>query len=244
MSLLLMGCSGAENSITIPTRSIDFERGGTQFLSMSDANFGAFNRDKFGFATWLRIESLSSTNDGEVLSQGSGSNCGFFMGVHNTGGLTFNVYTNGSAQDGILISTTTLSLSTWYHVYWQWDGQNATANNRMRIWLNGSEISSFSSRTNPPQTSIFNSTAAIQMGKESLNNIYYDGLLYQPAFFSTTTPSISNLITGTSPKDVSSLPGLYSLLQTTGSSVLEDDYVLSTNWTNTNTVTKSTTVPA
>ena len=121
--------------------------------------------------------------------------------------------------------------------------QNATAANRLRIWVDGTEIASFSNRANPPQTSLYNSTADIRIGSNQENGTYHDGLIYQFAYFSGVDVPISQLISGGRPIDVKHISGLYSLLDTTYGIPLEDDYVLSTNWTNNNTVIKSTVVP-
>jgi hypothetical protein len=39
--------------------------------------------------------------------------------------------------------------ASWYHIVFVYDSANGTANNRMRMYLNGTEITAFSSRTNP-----------------------------------------------------------------------------------------------
>ena len=42
-------------------------------------------------------------------------------------------------------------MSAWYHIVLAVDTTNATANNRIRMYVNGSEITAFSSRSNPSQ---------------------------------------------------------------------------------------------
>lgn len=50
----------------IPTRSIDFESGSTQYLSMSDASFGAFNYAKFAASFWYKKESTGALSCPEL----------------------------------------------------------------------------------------------------------------------------------------------------------------------------------
>lgn len=230
----------------IADRSLDFEQSSSQYLSMSDANFGAFNRDKGTFSFWAKKESNTGLGSfGTIISQFVAGNMCFALGFDAVERLRIDVSTNGNlfTNTGVLTTTANYSNGTWYHVKCLYDMQNATAANRLRLWVDGSEISSFADRTNPPQTSLYNSTADIRIGSNQDDSTYYDGLIYQLAYFSGVDVPISQLISGGNPVDVKNISGLYSLLSTSYGIALEDDYVLSTNWTNNNTVIKSTEVP-
>lgn len=230
----------------IPDRSLDFEQSSSQYLSMSDTNFGAFDRNKGTISVWVKKESSSSlSTQGALLSQFASGNMCFAVGFEGTGKIAMDVSTNGAiaTNNGRLATTATYSNGIWYHIKFLYDMQNATAANRLRIWVDGTEIASFSDRTNPPQTSLYNSTADIRIGSNQENGTHHDGLLYQIAYFSGVDVPIGQLISGGNPLDVKGISGLYSLLNTNAGGALEDDYVLSTNWTNNNTVIKSTEVP-
>jgi len=226
----------------IPTRSLDFESSSSQQLSMSSANFGAFNRDKGTFSLWLKVESAAILGrNTPVWEKGQGSsNKSFRLGFNDASAFFLEISTNGNTWDGLLVTNATYSIGTYRHIKCLYDLQNSTANNRLRIWVNGSEISSFSSRTNPPQVSLFNSNDTVQIGGGPGD---YDGLIYQPAYFSGMDVDIANLYNAGQPRDVTQLSGLYSLLQTTATGDLTDDYILAANWTNVNGVMKSTDVP-
>jgi hypothetical protein len=57
-----------------------------------------------------------------------------------------------SSVFGQLVTTQVFrDTSAWYHIYYLYDSTQATATNRMRLWVNGSEVTTFSSRTNPAQ---------------------------------------------------------------------------------------------
>jgi hypothetical protein len=59
--------------------------------------------------------------------------------VHNNSGVNF----------GVLTTTQRFrDTSAWYHIYYVHDSRDATAANRMRLWVNGVEVTSFSARTN------------------------------------------------------------------------------------------------
>jgi hypothetical protein len=240
-----VGTTGLVGSDNLPDSSLDFEANNTEYLSMSDANFGSYDLDLGTFSAWIRLESLGG--DRTLLCQMTTetSNFAFRMGVNAGGQIQFDVSTNGgiSSSNGRLISTATLSTSTWYHLKYLYDMQNNSQGNRMRIWLDGSEVTAFDTDTRPPKTSMYNSTSSVYIGEDPDSGGSYDGLIYQPAFFSNVDVPIGDLYNSGSPKDVTGISGLYSLLNTKDADTLEDDYVLSTNWTNTNTVTKSSTIP-
>ncbi len=69
--------------------------------------------------------------------------------IDESGRLDWFIFASSSFL-GRLISTRVLRDPTaWYHLVLQYDSNNATADNRMRMWLNGVEETAFDVRTNP-----------------------------------------------------------------------------------------------
>jgi hypothetical protein len=87
--------------------------------------------------------------------------------------------------------------SAWYHFVVTVDTTQATANNRIRVYVNGSEITSFSTLNNPGQNSTFglnNNSAVLQIGRRrnvSNNDSFVDGYLTEINFIDgqALTPS-------------------------------------------------------
>ena len=73
--------------------------------------------------------------------------------------------------------------SAWYHLVVAYDSGNATAANRVKIYVNGVEVSAFSSSTNPSQnqTSIINSSGSHQLGAYN-TTLFLDGYLTEVNF--------------------------------------------------------------
>lgn len=226
----------------IPTRSLDFESSSSQYLSMSDANFGAFNHAKFAVSFWYKRESIGAIMC--PVSKDGGTNTAFRVQWNASNNIQFITSTDGAATDGVLTTTATFSdTASWHHIMAHFDSANATSGDRMRLWHDGSEITSFGTDT-APTGAIFDSSTAFQWGRGiPASGHYYDGLLFQLAFFSGTLPSIGSIYNAGSPINIIGLAGLYSLLNTNASDALEDDVVLVANWTNNNTAIKSTDVP-
>jgi len=63
-------------------------------------------------------------------------------------------FRNNSDEDGVAELRTTAvyrDYSAWYHIVAVWDTANATAGNRMRLYVNGEEVTDFSTDTQPSQ---------------------------------------------------------------------------------------------
>lgn len=220
-------------------RSLSFD-GSTQYLSMSDANFGSYNLSKLTISLWWK---LSSNATRHFIAQGTGAASDAFTVLLQSDKIEWNVSDGASYAAGRLVTTSSFTDTTsWHHLLLWWDVANGTANDRMKMWIDGTEITSFGTRVNP-SVAMNNSTSAITIGANAAGGQKFAGYIYQPLVVSNVLVPISSLWDGGKPKDARSLSGLYSLLDTNIKDALEDDYVLSTNWTNNGTITKSTIVP-
>ena len=85
-------------------------------------------------------------------------------------------YSNGG---NLVTNRTFVDCNAWYHIVCRWDTSNATADNRMKIWVNGVEETSFSSRTNPSsgRESLINYTTYTRIGSNGSPGNYLDGVL-------------------------------------------------------------------
>ena len=227
---------------TLPTRSIDFEAGSTQHLSMSDANFGAYDRAKWAISVWFKLESIGTNRP--IMSQFGGAGNRAFRILFNTGNkLTAFISQDGSNNDSDFITTATYTDTTAYHhLLFHYDSANATAGNRIRLWVDGAEVVTFDLKTNPT-AAVFDSTADMQVGAETVSLAgYFDGLIYQFGFFSGSLPIIGQVYNAGAPIDISGLTGLYSYLSVAGNSVVADG-VLVADWTNNGTAISSVVIP-
>lgn len=247
MTLLLLGAGKGTPAVAspLPQYSFDFERGSSQYMSMSDGNFGAIDRTKFAVSVWIKRESASVDTDINWFGQNAAAgNRAFNIKFNSSDALVVDVYSNGTTNVGKLVTTATYgSTAAFNHYYIVYDSTQATAGNRMRFYYNGVEVTSFSTDTNPPlNQAIFDSTADWVWGQGVSGGATADGLWYQPTFFSGAYPSVSSLYNAGSPLDVAGLPGLYSTLDISAGD-LTSDAVLVPNWTNNNTVVSSSTIP-
>jgi hypothetical protein len=151
----------------------------------------ASNRKTWTWSGWVKRGSLASA---QVLFAGvsAGSNATILRFSDST----INFYNYAStAYNGELQTTAVYrDASAWYHIVAVWDTPNATAGNRMRLYVNGSEVTAFTIDTAPTQNSdgFVNNTSANYLGVDiGFNSQYFDGYLTEVNFIDgqALTPS-------------------------------------------------------
>lgn len=224
-------------------RSLDMISSG-KCLSMSDGNFGSYSGQKFAISAAIK-RSVTGVINSFIFAQGSGTaaTTSFYLDISASPANTLELaFSNGSSISAAYSTTLFTSTSTWYHIYVEFDSTQASSSNRIKMWTNGVQETVTGSMPSLNQA-LNNSSLNVAWGGDSNGTSTARGLLFRPAFFSGALPGISGVYSGGIILDVRGQPGLKSHLYTTSSSTLEDDYVLSTNWTNNGGVAKSLVVP-
>lgn len=93
--------------------------------------------------------------------------------------LEWSVYKSGAYAGQLVTTQLFRDNSAWYNILCVWDTSNATAGNRMRMYLNGSEITAFSTDTNPTQntTSLFNASGSNHRIGSVTSGEYFNGYM-------------------------------------------------------------------
>ena len=97
----------------------------------------------------------------------------------------------GSAAGTVYRLTSRLfrDTSAWYHIVAAFDTTQGTANNRIKIWVNGVQETSFATTANPSQNSdlgLFAANAQVSVGVSANNGFYYNGYLTHAALVYNT----------------------------------------------------------
>jgi hypothetical protein len=161
-------------------KSVRLRSSASAYLSRTPASNG--NRQIFTWSGWVKRGTLGSRvalfNSGDT---GSGVLNGvqlLFFGDNTitaqaTGGTTINLVTSALYRDP----------SAWYHIVFAVDTTQATASNRVKIYVNGSQITSFSTATYPSQNQNFdinNTLYPMKIGASvdtATTVYYYDGYM-------------------------------------------------------------------
>lgn len=232
-----------------PSRSLDFETGNSETLQLTSANFGAYDTQTFGVSFVFKPETLPSTQTIFCLGHSTRAAPPLQVQLDSSGKITVQVVHSDDTADAKTTTNTEFSIGTYAHVYIRYDSTESTESDRFRLYIDGS-IPTLSTDDQPTLNEAISSSdlkatwGALENTVSALAQ-FTDGLIYQPAFYSGTIPNIEDIYNSSTGlvKDVRGITGLFSLLHTTAASTLEDDEVIATNWTNNNTVIKSTDIP-
>jgi len=225
--------------LQVPNRSLD-SVGGTKYLTMSAAQFfnTSLDKKKFAISIWLKPDLILIPRAFYGIGGGTPTSATCSAEIRSNK-LELKVYSGSSTY--FVNGSTTVVTDSWQHCLLIWDSAQVVAADRMQLYLDGSKETISSSSLPPQNTDANQATTDATVNKGA--SLAYDGLSYQPAFFNGSVPDIGDLYEAGSPKPLTELSGLHSLLFTNDIDDLEDDYILTNNWTNTNSVTKSTDIP-
>ena len=156
---------------TLGTKSLRFRSSASASLSRTPAT--ATNRTTWTWSGWVKRGTFSSR--GTLLSAGSdGSNELIFYFENANTLVVFN------RPDGTNVQTTQVfrDPSAWYHIVLVWDTTQTTASNRLRLYINGVQVTSFSTTTYPASSglSAVNNNITHYLGQLS-DGLYYDGYM-------------------------------------------------------------------
>ena len=141
------------------------------------------NNKIWTFSTWFKKSSNSIYQ--VFLNQGTTSNDKAHIYFHN--GDYFRVIQTDSNVDTFKLDTSALfrDNSAWYHIVVGFDSTQATASNRVKIYVNGEQATSFITENYPAQnlTSLINSSSSHSIGRRDFtSNMYFDGYMSEYCF--------------------------------------------------------------
>jgi hypothetical protein len=138
------------------TNSLRFNNGSSDSLTRTAGTFTS--RDTFTVSAWVKFSGIGGTNQNPIISF-DGSNQYMAIRFGSTSFDFDNISYQGSTIGRIISSAVYRDFSAWYHVLVAIDSTQATASNRMRSYINGVEVTAFSSTTYPTQNTDMISTS-------------------------------------------------------------------------------------
>ena len=168
-------------------QSLKFEdtaKNGTgSYLTRTPASAG--NSDLWTYSCWAKGLPAPNANSHEtqILLSVSGvdTNDYLWLSISNDGTLDFRQWDDSSGYFWRKISTALYrDPSSWYHYVVTYDSANSTAEDRIKMYVNGERITSFGTNANPSsgQDSFVNKTKLHAIGRFSINGVVQtDGAL-------------------------------------------------------------------
>jgi len=192
-------------------------------LRFDDGSGDNLSASSFGTPTSATTYTLSwwikKASNGEVSYlfgwyDGSRTNSGDILFDSNDNLAMYHGSNDGNGK--LLQPTQTFrDSSAWYHMVWSVDTTQSTASNRIKFYVNGSQVTDFSSATYPDQNaeskifhdtnnrigSQWNGTASTALNGYLAEVVFIDGQALTPTSFGETDSTTNNWV----PKDVSGL---------------------------------------
>ena len=146
-------------------RSVKFNNADGQVLQRTPSSAG--NRKKWTFSAWIKRSKLEA----EQRIFGGNANASHIYFASNDE-LTWDLANDGSSSSSGNLNTHQVfrDISGWYHLVCALDTDESTANNRMRMYINGTELTGFGTRTNPSSgyaTNAINDTSLHTIGRRT-----------------------------------------------------------------------------
>ena len=168
------------------SRSLRFNSADSAYLNRTPASAGS--RTTWTWSAWIKRSGLSTE---QHLFEANSSE--FYL-VSSGGSVPDSIVVRDNATNYLITSQVFRDVSAWYHIVLTWDSSNATAGDRVRLYVNGSRVTAFGTSNNPTlnQTSSVNSTNAHFLGEYyGGGSYYYNGYMTEVNFIDgqALTPS-------------------------------------------------------
>jgi len=138
--------------------SLRFNSGSTDYLNRTQGT--PTSNQKFTVSAWYKRTNLATA--GDIWSIGSNGD-GLYVNLKMDGSDNL-IFVGNDPLNYYLFSTVVYrDVSAWYHVVLAVDTTQATNTNRMKLYINGSELTSYSTATYPSQNYAFPSLASGQL---------------------------------------------------------------------------------
>ena len=179
--------AGADYEIS---QSIRFNDDDSAFLARTPL---ASNRKTWTFSAWVkRAELFNGSVPQIILSAGDGGSNDFIMQFGQSDDtLRISDY-EGSTQSNLITTQLFRDVSAWYHFALVYDTTQGTAANRIKLYVNGSQVTAFGTETYPSQNNdlVINSAIAHNIGRGAYSsNGYFSGYIAEINFVDGTAKS-------------------------------------------------------
>ena len=174
------GAAGVSTGGYSIDNSLRFNDDDSAYLSRTPSSAG--NRKTWTWSGWLKFGNIKTADYPKVIAWGTGgTELSFYFNGNN---LQVYEWSSGAYQFNLVTDAIYRDPSAWYHLVVAFDTTQSTASNRIKIYINGSQVTSFSTETYPSEdfNTLLNSSTVMQLGVQSGAGDYYDGYLAEVHF--------------------------------------------------------------
>ena len=163
--------SSDNGSYTI-AKSLRFRSSASAYIARTPSSTG--DRQKWTWSGWVKRGNLGDL--GKVLAAYNNSGNSIFA-LRFEANNTLNIYSFNTATEAYIWQVQTTQVfrdpSAWYHIVLAFDTTQATAANRIKLYINGSQVTAFSASSYPSQntnTELNANGYSMQIGTGTANN--------------------------------------------------------------------------
>ena len=162
--------------------SLRFRASATGYLNKTFAAAG--NRKTWTWSGWVKRGTLSTNQGLFACWIGAGSTRMWFGFITSTDQITFYGQNGGSTIFDLQTTPVYRDPSAWYHLVLAVDTTQSTSSNRAKIYVNGVQVTAFSTSTYASQNTdtAINSADAHYLGSEVTTSTVFDGYMSEVYF--------------------------------------------------------------
>ena len=169
--------------------SLRFNSGSSDNLTKTDSS--GSSRRIFTYSVWVKRVKLSKTNADMIVNNASNESNQFKIELEGSSSgddhdIRIRQLSSGTQNINIKTSATFRDVSAWYHIVVAVDTTQSTDSNRVKLYVNGSQITAFDSSTYPSQDSDMevnvSSSYTTHIGKRNNNDHHFDGYMCEFVF--------------------------------------------------------------
>ena len=138
--------------------------------------------DKCTISVWLKRSLLGGTKS--IVGCHTDDNNRVLFGFEEDQ-LQYRQVDSGSTTVNLITTQVFRDVSAWYHIVLSVDTGQSTAANRIRLYVNGSEVTDFGTETDPDQNLNFglnNSSIVLKLVQQGEQNDFFDGYMSEFVF--------------------------------------------------------------
>jgi hypothetical protein len=161
--------------------SARFNSADSAYLNRTPAS--ASNRKTWTWSGWVKRTAVTNTGQ-NLFSTDNGSSTTIGQLFFNDAILEFNCYASSAYQWRLITTQVWRDLSAWYHIVAVVDTTQATSSNRVKLYVNGVQITAFSTATYPSQNfdGAYNLNQPHYIGAAITSSGYLNGYLAEVNF--------------------------------------------------------------
>ena len=191
---LILGTNSIKDTGYNVDNSCRFNDGDGAYMHKSPGSSG--NQRKFTFSTWFKIG--NSTANLTLFATGADGSNRFWIMRHNESSNNSQIKIDAKTSDSQTIELRTNASfrdsTAWMHLVVAVDTEQGTAANRVKVYINGTQITSFNQSTYPAEDhdTEVNKAAEHRIGRYNAGTNYFDGYLAETVFIDGTQYAASD----------------------------------------------------